>query len=277
MAVKDLAAGSETARTSFERSLTLARELGDVWGVARASNCLGELARTAGDVDQAAQCYEKSLALFRQVGQPKQVVNVLLNLGHVAIIQGDPRRGAAHFADGLELAAEHGDRRCEGFALAGMAAVAALLDQPERAAHLFGASDAVIEAIGMPLEPIDAAACARHRAIAHAALGPARFDAAVAAGRTLSQDQALAEARRVRRDDEAGVARRPTRTTPHGLSPRELDVLRLLAEGQSDREIAEALSITYRTATSYVTAILNKLGVPSRTAAATYAVRQGLA
>jgi len=55
-----------------------------------------------------------------------------------------------------------------------------------------------------------------------------------------------------------------------------MDVLRLLAEGQSDREIAEALSLSYRTVTSYVTNIFTKLQVESRTAAATYAVRRGL-
>jgi len=55
-----------------------------------------------------------------------------------------------------------------------------------------------------------------------------------------------------------------------------MDVLRLLAEGQSDREIAEALLLSYHTVTSYVTNIFTKLQVDSRTAAATYAVLRGL-
>jgi DNA-binding CsgD family transcriptional regulator len=60
------------------------------------------------------------------------------------------------------------------------------------------------------------------------------------------------------------------------LSPRELDVLRLLVEGKSDREIGEALSISPRTVMRHVTNILDKLGVPSRTAAATTAIRLGI-
>ncbi len=60
------------------------------------------------------------------------------------------------------------------------------------------------------------------------------------------------------------------------FTPREQDVLRLLVEGRSDREIAEALGIGYRTVTSYVRNILAKLDVASRTAAATQAVRRGL-
>jgi DNA-binding CsgD family transcriptional regulator len=63
---------------------------------------------------------------------------------------------------------------------------------------------------------------------------------------------------------------------PAGLSPRELDVLRLLIEGLSDREIAAALFISHRTVMTHVANILNKLGVSSRTAAASLAVRDGI-
>jgi DNA-binding NarL/FixJ family response regulator len=61
-----------------------------------------------------------------------------------------------------------------------------------------------------------------------------------------------------------------------GLTPRELDVLRLLVEGHSDRAIGESLFISHRTVMTHVTNILNKLGVDSRTAAAAHAVRLGL-
>jgi NarL family two-component system response regulator LiaR len=61
------------------------------------------------------------------------------------------------------------------------------------------------------------------------------------------------------------------------LTLRELEVLRLLAEGHSNPEIASLLFISPKTASTHVTNILTKLGVESRTAAATYAVRHGLA
>jgi DNA-binding NarL/FixJ family response regulator len=60
------------------------------------------------------------------------------------------------------------------------------------------------------------------------------------------------------------------------LSSRELDVLRLLVEGKSDREIATALFISPRTVMRHVTSILDKLNVSSRTAAAAAAIRQGI-
>jgi DNA-binding NarL/FixJ family response regulator len=61
------------------------------------------------------------------------------------------------------------------------------------------------------------------------------------------------------------------------LTPRELEVLRLLAEGRSDPQIAADLFISRRTAATHVAKIYRKLGVASRASAAAYAVRHGLA
>jgi DNA-binding NarL/FixJ family response regulator len=62
-----------------------------------------------------------------------------------------------------------------------------------------------------------------------------------------------------------------------GLTEREGDVLRLLAEGRSNKEIATALSLTEGTIKGYVSTIFDKLGVEDRTQAALYAVKHGLA
>jgi DNA-binding CsgD family transcriptional regulator len=62
----------------------------------------------------------------------------------------------------------------------------------------------------------------------------------------------------------------------HGLSRRELEVLRLLTLGQSDHEIASALFISRDTASTHVKNIRRKLGVRSRGAAAAFAARHGL-
>jgi NarL family two-component system response regulator LiaR len=65
--------------------------------------------------------------------------------------------------------------------------------------------------------------------------------------------------------------------TPDPLTTRELDVLRLVAEGRSNREIAEMLVITEMTVRTHVSNILSKLQLASRTQAALYALREGLA
>ncbi|MEE8465996.1 MAG: LuxR C-terminal-related transcriptional regulator [Dehalococcoidia bacterium] len=66
-------------------------------------------------------------------------------------------------------------------------------------------------------------------------------------------------------------------TYPDALTQREVEVLRLVAAGRTDREIAEELIISVRTVTTHVGNILNKTGTANRTEAATYATRRGLA
>ena len=60
------------------------------------------------------------------------------------------------------------------------------------------------------------------------------------------------------------------------LTPRELDVLRLVAAGEPNKQIATELAISERTARTHVSRILRKLGLSSRTQAALWAVREGL-
>jgi DNA-binding NarL/FixJ family response regulator len=78
-------------------------------------------------------------------------------------------------------------------------------------------------------------------------------------------------------DAEPTQASAPSAADPFGLTSREREVLALVAAGQTNRRIAETLFISESTAGVHVSNILGKLGVPSRTEAATVAVRLGLA
>ncbi|HSL76583.1 MAG TPA: response regulator transcription factor, partial [Candidatus Limnocylindrales bacterium] len=75
---------------------------------------------------------------------------------------------------------------------------------------------------------------------------------------------------------EPTIDRPVRRATPGGLSARELEVLRLIADGRSNGEIGEALFISRKTAGVHVTHILDKLGVSNRVEAAMAAGRLGL-
>jgi len=103
---------------------------------------------------------------------------------------------------------------------------------------------------------------------------------ALAALDGLGARTATAAARR--RMKEAGVRAIPrgpraaTRSAPAGLTPREQEVLALLADGLADREISERLVISERTVHHHVSAVLSKIGVSSRTAAAREAARMGI-
>ena len=63
---------------------------------------------------------------------------------------------------------------------------------------------------------------------------------------------------------------------PDGLSQREVEVLRLLAAGRSNQQVADELVISLNTVTHHVTNIFNKSGAANRTEAAAYAHRAGL-
>jgi DNA-binding NarL/FixJ family response regulator len=110
------------------------------------------------------------------------------------------------------------------------------------------------------------------------------FAAAWAAGRALPQEEAVAEAETVFAEAAAGAGPRPAASAAAepdpgaalGLTPREREVLRLVAAGRSDREIAAALFVSPRTATTHVTNILAKLAAANRTEATAVALRRGL-
>lgn len=90
---------------------------------------------------------------------------------------------------------------------------------------------------------------------------------AAAAGQVQLSPQAAARLVREVRVPESQVT---------GLTERETDVLKLLARGKANKEIASELSIGEKTVKTHVSAILGKLGVQSRTQAALYAAQQGL-
>jgi DNA-binding NarL/FixJ family response regulator len=69
----------------------------------------------------------------------------------------------------------------------------------------------------------------------------------------------------------------PSAAPPELLTEREIEVLRLLAQGQANKQIAAALFISEKTVKTHVSSILKKLDVSSRTQAALYALRTGLA
>jgi DNA-binding NarL/FixJ family response regulator len=99
--------------------------------------------------------------------------------------------------------------------------------------------------------------------------------------RTISRGDALVDPAVTRTliGSFAGRIRPPVKNadTADDLTPRELEVLRLLAQGMSNIEIADAVFVTRETAKTYVSRILLKLGVRDRVQAVVYAYRTGIA
>ncbi len=242
-----------------------------------ALNDLGHLDYARGDVARAAIRFEEALDIFRSTGNAFGLGIVLSNLGKVARRQGDFPRSATLFTESLVHRYEQGDKHSIATSLRSLAFVAAMMRQHTRAACLWGAADALTEAIGAaPPRHADRAQDAI--AATRRGLGDETFAAAWAAGRALTLDEAVAEALRAT-PDQAGASAAGVRPQPadrYGLTAREVEVLRLIAEGRSNPGIAEALYISPRTAQTHVQNIFTKLGVGSRAEAVRLAVEGGL-
>jgi DNA-binding CsgD family transcriptional regulator len=166
--------------------------------------------------------------------------------------------------------------------LAGTAILATKRYRYDLAARLFGAADNLAAAIGYRIGQPFRDCVERATAETRENLGETDYAATYSTGRQASLGNSIAEA--VEFTQHPTAAAPVVREQPHrhmevneaGLTPRELEVLRLIAEGRTDREIGELLSISRATAARHVANILLKLDVSSRTQAAAYAFRQGL-
>jgi DNA-binding CsgD family transcriptional regulator len=181
----------------------------------------------------------------------------------LSILEHDLPRADAHLTAAIMHARAVGDERV----------IASVLGLFGNLALARGAAATMRDRVGHSRDREETPAYQRTVAIARKLLGDAAFDAAWEAGRLLSREDVLAEANMLVVAVADGQATRPV--TPHGLSRRELEVLRLLVDGKTDAEIAAALFVSRRTASTHVRHIYDKLGVASRSAAA-YAVRHGL-
>jgi non-specific serine/threonine protein kinase len=255
------------ARGATEDVLRQFRALGDRHSEGVALTALGTIACSQGDIAAATSSFQEALTIARESGDGHAEELCLCNLALTARLGGDVDCAVTHYLAGLKLA--HHFNRPEDllYCLAGIGGVEVERRRFERAARLLGAATTLADAVGIPLQPLEQEQFDRDIAAARAGLSDASFSQAWVAGRSLSVEAAVAEV--LEGTDSVNPASR-------GLSGRELEVLRLLASGSSDREIAETLFISPGTATTHVRNIRGKLRVHSRGAAAVYAVRHGL-
>jgi non-specific serine/threonine protein kinase len=263
------------AEAFFEEALALARATGRAWAVAGSLTSLGILAYARGDLARSRARHEVASVVARAGGAWLEQVNNLGCLAMTVLAQGDLPSAFRLERERLDLALDLGlDVDPSSFAL-----FAADAGQAERAARLFGAAAAWAAAAGVPwvtepYRPPFEAVVAKIRD----ELGEEGFAASWAVGMNFSPDEVLAEALAVEVPAQAAPPPAPPLDPAHdlGLSPREAEVLRLVAQGRSNQEIADALFISVPTVKVHVRSVLTKLGVESRTAAAALAIRRGL-
>ncbi len=267
----------ERAERYYRESHGLYRELGNKAGSAAVLNNLGEVATAQGRHEQAAAFLNDALALYRDVGESSGVAGTLHSLGVLATAQHQYESAATYLAESLLRFQRLGDVSRVERCVWSMAGLAVALGDAVRGACLYGAQRATRERFGnVPGLAIDQVTFDRDMAAARATLGERGFSVAWTQSWAMSPEDAISYALEST-TAVATVTVAPPGTTPLGLTRREMDVLRLVAIGRTDREIAEVLFISPHTATTNVKRILRKLGVTSRSAAAASIARLGLA
>ena len=166
--------------------------------------------------------------------------------------------------------------------LEGLAGVVAAQGELAWAGRLLGAAEALREAMGVPLPPVFRDEYVREVTVVRANLGEKDFGSAWAEGRTMTPEQALAAQGPVTIPESISIessstpSAKPVIPYPDGLTAREVEVLRLVAQGLTDGHIAEQLVVSPRTVNSHLTSIYSKIQVSSRTAATRYAMEHHL-
>jgi predicted ATPase/DNA-binding CsgD family transcriptional regulator len=265
-------------RALLEESLALFRQERYETGIPWSLYGLGLWHFRQDDHATARSLFAESLELFRTLRAPLYTSYALYQLGRVAARQGDLPAAHAFYQESLALFQELDNQRSVATCLEGWAGVVARQGEAIWAAQLWGTAE-VLRATGSPSDlfsvpatPAEQADQERMRARACAELGEQAFTQALLEGRAMTPEQVLAGAKGHRLAGQP----RSAPAFPGGLTEREIEVLRLLAQGHSDGQIAEVLVISPRTVNAHLRSIYSKLGITSRHAATFFALKQQL-
>lgn len=270
----------EHAAQYFEEALPMVRQIGSKYQMSLVLSGLADLRFYRGDYEAAAALEEESLQCAREVGYTWRVPASLGSLARIAIRQGNLKKAAALLGESITLRREIGEQGGTAWCLEKFAEVALIQAQHEssarqaeafgRAARLYGAAATLRAAIGSALDLIDQSDYERHLALIRGRLGQAAFKTIWAEGQAMALEQAIAYALEAATPPEQLV-----KQAFGGLTGRERQVAELIAQGKSNREIAQAMMVEVKTVETYVTRILGKLGFDSRVQIATWRIEKG--
>jgi predicted ATPase/class 3 adenylate cyclase len=175
----------------LQEGFALQREVGDQEGMAVSFLLLGWVALKQGDLATARARVEEGLTLYRKMEHREGIAEALSLLGGVEADRGDHALARVLYEESLEMAREIGDKELIASGLAGLARVVAVQREPAWAVRLWGNAEALREAIGAPLQPIERADYEQAVAAVRDHLGESAFVAAWAQGRTMTAEQVL--------------------------------------------------------------------------------------
>ena len=264
----------------LDEALTKYQEAGDDWGIASALLYRAIVEVRQNHFPEAVQMLEESVARYREIGD---VLARSLALGlQVCALgeQGEASSAVACARELLELSNETKDRRMLYLCAAGVTWLLREQGDAEQLVHLLGAVQYLREMMDFDRRrnfyttTINTATTQ----VLETRLDQVTFESKFSEGRFLSFEETAALIGEIL-DEGVQVGHVPPgreRKAPTVLSPREQEVLKLVAEGLSNKQIAKELIVAEGTVKYYLTSILNKLGVDNRAQAVAVAAKRDL-
>jgi predicted ATPase/DNA-binding CsgD family transcriptional regulator len=253
--------------------LTKARDWGFVQMECSALIALGAACQGQGKLSSARQYLDQAESTARNAGDQWRVAQALVQGAKLQVATGEPRRAQGLLAKSLRIARELGYRLeiVQALDVLGCAMVA--MRDLERAWLIWAGVAELLEQLGARRSPANVAFTQPYRDSTITKLGRARVESADVAGRSMSLDQLVGLAQ----PDATGspTPSKPSnadaeQSTTFGLTAREREVVALLADGLSNREIADRLVISESTAQVHVKRVLSKLQLSSRSRVAAW-------
>jgi predicted ATPase/DNA-binding CsgD family transcriptional regulator len=284
--------GADPVRTRSlaEQAFALSREVDFKQMTANALSLLGLLALQRGEETLAHAHLEEELRLQTELWHQYGIAWAMYDLAGLPLAQRNYASARPLYEEGFQRAMAVGDKLLVASCLEGLAAAVVGLGMVDRsnadmvgAIQVWGTAASIREAIGAPIPAVQRAAYEHSLDQARARVSEQAFRSAWEKGRSITPEEALASHTTSSMSapplsSPAPTAVPPTQpvTYPDGLTPREVEVLRLLAQGMTNHQIAERLVVSLPTVKTHVASIFNKLGVNSRSAATRSAIEHHL-
>ena len=179
----------DAARSALEESIAIAREIRSDYRLSAALISLGQVETAVGDYDHAAPLLHEALALYQKLGDIRGEAVVQQTLAAVSLLAGRTQEARDRLLGTLDYATGSKDTEFLANTLEIFACTDADLGPTPRAPRMVGAAEALRQRAGIPLPQADAALLERFLVPARAAITPGVWDAELAAGRALTQDQ----------------------------------------------------------------------------------------
>jgi predicted ATPase/DNA-binding CsgD family transcriptional regulator len=259
----------EEAIRYCQEALLLFQQTKDQPGIAQCLSGLALVATLQGKYSQAESLLQEVIEIRRALHDESTLAHALCAQARVYMRQGKQIQASQACREALTLASTLKQPFGVAYSLEVAAEIANAQGDALRAVHLFGAAHVLRASIGTPLPP-SLQAMREHDILSlRVQLGEGLFAQHWAHGEALSRDQARIEAEEMLAD----LPHPPSPSAyPAGLSQREVEVLRLVAAGLTDAQVAQRLMLSPRTVSTHLRSIYNKLGVTSRHAATRFAL-----